>query len=134
MRARLLAAQRPSRIGFSRRATPVDQRGMPSVTPVGTLGSSLVSPLRESFERASAPILQTLAGLPRVVPFLLVLALMVAGVIIEGWGWILVAVVTLFLIWLLLLGWPRLSAQERLMRVAVVAIAAAVTITQAIPN
>ncbi|MFC7489103.1 MULTISPECIES: DUF6703 family protein [unclassified Knoellia] len=93
-----------------------------------------MSPLRESFERTSAPLLQTLAGLPRAVPFLLVLALMVAGVVIPGWGWILVAVVTLFLLWLLLLGWPRLSVPERLMRVAVVAIAFAVTVTQAFPN
>lgn len=93
-----------------------------------------MSPLRDSFERTSAPILQTLAGLPRVVPFLVVLGLMVAGVIIEGWGWILIAIVTLFLIWLLALGWPRLTAPERLMRAAVVAIAAAVTLTQAIPN
>ena len=93
-----------------------------------------MSPLRESFERTSAPILQTLAALPRVVPFLLVLGLMVAGVVIEGWGWILVAIVTLFLVWLLLLGWPRLTTPERLMRVAVVAIAAAVTLTQALPN
>lgn len=130
MRARLLAAQRPSRIGFTGR--PLWSTS--GVVPLVRVGSSLVSPLRESFERTSAPILQTLAGLPRVVPFLLVLALMVAGVIIEGWGWILVAVVTLFLLWLLLLGWPRLTAPERLMRVAVVAMAAAVTITQAIPN
>ncbi|EAP99466.1 hypothetical protein JNB_04820 [Janibacter sp. HTCC2649] len=93
-----------------------------------------MSPLRESFERTSAPILQTLAGLPRVVPFLLVLGLMVAGIVIEGWGWILIAIVTLFLLWLLLLGWPRLTSPERLMRVAVVAIAAAVTITQGVPN
>lgn len=93
-----------------------------------------MSPLRESFERTSAPILQTLAGLPRVVPFLLVLGLMVAGIIIEGWGWILIAAVTLFLVWLLALGWPRLTAPERLMRVAVVAIAFAVTLTQAFPS
>jgi len=59
---------------------------------------------------------------------------MVAGVIIEGWGWILISVVTLFLVWLLALGWPRLTAPERLMRLAVVAIALAVTVTQAIPN
>ena len=93
-----------------------------------------MSPLRDSLERTSAPILQTLAGLPRVVPFLLVLGLMVGGIIIPGWGWVLVAVVTLFLLWLLLLGWPRLTAHERLMRVAVVAIAAAVTVTQAFPR
>ena len=37
-----------------------------------------MSPLRESFERSSAPALQRLAGLPRVVPFLVVLALLLA--------------------------------------------------------
>lgn len=93
-----------------------------------------MSPLRDSLERTSAPALQTLAGLPRAIPFLLVLGLMVAGIAIPGWGWILVAVVTLFLLWLLLLGWPRLTAPERLMRLAVVAIAFAVTVTQAFPN
>ncbi|KGN34614.1 hypothetical protein N802_00540 [Knoellia sinensis KCTC 19936] len=93
-----------------------------------------MSPLRESFERASAPVLQKLAGLPRAIPFLLVLGLLLAGVLIPGWGWILVALVTLFLLWLLFLGWPRLTPPERVMRVAVVAIAAAITVTQAFPR
>ena len=60
--------------------------------------------------------------------------LMVAGALIPGWGWVLLALVTLFLAWLLVLGWPRLSSQERLMRVAVVALALAITITQAFPR
>ena len=90
--------------------------------------------LRESLENASAPLLRTIAALPRVVPFLVVLALMVAGALIPGWGWVLVAVVTLFLAWLLVLGWPRLTSPERLMRVAVVALAAAITVTQALPR
>ena len=51
-----------------------------------------------------------------------------------GWGWVLLALVTLFLTWLLVLGWPRLTSQERLMRVAVVALAVAITVTQAIPR
>ncbi|KGN42156.1 DUF6703 family protein [Knoellia aerolata] len=90
--------------------------------------------LRESLESASAPLLRTIASLPRAVPFLVVLALMVAGALIPGWGWVLLALVTLFLAWLLVLGWPRLATQERLMRVAVVALALAITITQAIPR
>lgn len=90
--------------------------------------------LRESLESASAPLLRTIASLPRAVPFLVVLALMVAGALIPGWGWLLLALVTLFLVWLLVLGWPRLTSQERLMRVAVVALALAITITQAIPR
>lgn len=93
-----------------------------------------MSPLRESLETASAPALRTIAALPRVVPFLAVLALMVAGTLIPGWGWVLLAVVTLFLAWLLVLGWPRLTAPERLMRIAVVAIALAITVTQASPR
>ena len=90
--------------------------------------------LRESLESASAPLLRTIASLPRAVPFLVVLGLMVAGALIPGWGWLLLALVTLFLAWLLVLGWPRLTSQERLMRVAVVALALAITITQAIPR
>ena len=93
-----------------------------------------MSSLRESLESKSAPVLQTLAALPRAVPFLLVLGLMIAGIVIPGWGWVLLAVVTLFLVWLLLLGWPRLTTPERLMRVAVVAIALAITVTQAFPR
>ena len=93
-----------------------------------------MSPLRESLESASAPALRTIAALPRAVPFLVVLVLMVAGALIPGWGWGLLALVTLFLAWLLVLGWPRLSSQERLMRVAVVALALAITITQAFPR
>jgi hypothetical protein len=68
------------------------------------------------------------------VPFLVVLVLMVAGALIPGWGWVLLALVTLFLAWLLVLGWPRLTSQERLMRLAVVALALAITITQAVPR
>ncbi|PRY63727.1 hypothetical protein BCF74_101126 [Knoellia remsis] len=93
-----------------------------------------MSPFRESLENASAPALRSMSGLPRAVPFLLVLGLMVAGILIPGWGWVLVALVTLFLLWLLLLGWPRLTTPERLMRIAVVAMALAITLTQAFPR
>lgn len=102
--------------------------------PSAPVGCTLVSPLRESLENASAPVLRSIASLPRAVPFLAVLALMVAGALIPGWGWVLLAVVTLFLTWLLVLGWPRLTTPERLMRIAVVAIALAITITQALPR
>lgn len=90
--------------------------------------------LRQSLESASAPALRRIAALPRAVPFLVVLVLMVAGALIPGWGWVLLALVTLFLAWLLVLGWPRLTTQERLMRAAVVALAAAITVTQALPR
>jgi len=93
-----------------------------------------VSSLRESFERASLPALTVLSRLPRVVPFLAILALTLAGVLIPGWGWVLVALVVLVLTWILLLAWPRLTTAERLMRLAVVVIMVAVTVTQAVPR
>lgn len=93
-----------------------------------------MSSLRESFESASLPALTFLSRLPRVVPFLVVLGLVVAGVLVPGWGWVLVGLVVLLLLWILLLAWPRLSAPERLMRSAVVALLLAITVTQALPR
>lgn len=93
-----------------------------------------MSSLRESFERASLPALTFLSRLPRAVPFLAILALTLAGVFVPGWGWVLIAVVVLVLTWILLLAWPRLTMPERVMRVAVVVLMAAVTVTQAAPR
>ena len=93
-----------------------------------------MSTLRESFERASLPALTFLSGLPRVVPFLAIMALTLAGVLLPGWGWVLIALVALILTWILVLAWPRLSSAERLMRLAVVALMFAVTVTQAAPR
>ena len=93
-----------------------------------------MSSLRESFERASLPALTFLSRLPRAVPFLAILALTLAGVLVPGWGWVLIAVVVVVLAWILLLAWPRLTTPERLMRGAVVALMAAVTVTQAMPR
>ncbi len=75
-----------------------------------------------------------LSALPRVVPFLTVLVLLVAGIFIPGWGWVLLGLVTAFLAWMLFISWPRLLAPERLMRLAVLALALAMTITQAVPR
>ena len=93
-----------------------------------------MSSLRESFERASLPAIRWLSGLPRLVPFLAVLALVVAGILVPGWGWVLIAVVSLLLLWILLLAWPRLAVPERLMRSAVVVMLGAIAITQAFPR
>lgn len=93
-----------------------------------------MSSLRESFERASLPAVSWLSGLPRFVPFLLVLALVVAGILLPSPGWILLLVVVLLLAWILALAWPRLSGTERLMRIAVVVLMAAVLLTQAVPR
>jgi hypothetical protein len=92
------------------------------------------SSFRTSVERASLPVLTRLSRLPRAVPFLLVLLLLVGGILVPGWGWVLTALVALFLAWMLFLGWPRLTGVERLMRVAVILLAVAIAITQAVPR
>jgi hypothetical protein len=93
-----------------------------------------VSSVRESFERASLPAVQWLNGLPRFVPFLVVLALVVAGIFLPSPGWLLLGVVALLLLWILALAWPRLSLAERLMRLSVVAVVVAILVTQAVPR
>ena len=90
--------------------------------------------LRESIQRASLPAVQRLNALPRFVPFLVILGLMVAGLFVPGWGWVLLLVVTLFLVWTLYLAWPAMDATQRMMRVTIVLIALAITVTQAFPR
>lgn len=92
------------------------------------------SSFRASFERTSLPLLTRISALPRWAPFLAVLALLVAGILVPGWGWILTAVVAVFLAWLLALSWPRLNAVERLMRFAVVVLALVIAVVQASPR
>lgn len=93
-----------------------------------------MSSLRESFERASLPALTYISSLPRFVPFLVILGLVIAGLLIPGWGWVLIVLVVLLLAWIGALAWPRLSMPERMMRVAVVVMMAAIAITQAVPR
>ncbi len=93
-----------------------------------------MSSLRASVERASTPVLTSLARLPRPLAFLLVLAVMVVGLVVPGWGWVLLALVALFLCWLLLLFWPRLRPSERLMRLAVIVLVAAIALVRAFPR
>jgi hypothetical protein len=95
---------------------------------------ALVSSMRASIEKASLPLLKRLSTLPRLVPFILVLALLVAGMLIDGWGFVLTLVVALFLGWMLFLGWPRLATPERLMRLAIIVLAIGIAATQAFPR
>ncbi|XVX21690.1 DUF6703 family protein [Actinomycetota bacterium] len=80
------------------------------------------------------PLARRLATLPPIVPALVVLALLLLGAFVKPFGWVFTAIVALFLVWMLALSWPRLTATERLMRVAVLFLVAAVAVTQAIPR
>ncbi|HEY5181029.1 MAG TPA: DUF6703 family protein [Dermatophilaceae bacterium] len=91
--------------------------------------------LRPSIERASLPMVARLNGLPRAVPFLLLLALLVVGVMIAGpVGFILMALGAVFVAWILYLSWPRLTSSERIMRSAVLLLAAVMAITLLFPR
>jgi hypothetical protein len=88
-------------------------------------------PVRTAIDRASAPALIRLSKLPKIVPFVVMLAVLVAGIFIGGIvGFLLILLAVLFLGWLLYLGWPGLTMPERLMRLAVIVLAAGLAITR----
>lgn len=93
-----------------------------------------MSSLRERVTDASLPVIHALNRVPRAVPFLAVLALMVAGIFVPGWGWVFLVVVVAFLAWTLYLAWPALDLGARSGRLAVLLIAVAITVTQAVPR
>ncbi len=91
--------------------------------------------MRPSIERASLPLITRLSRLPRAVPFLILLALLVTGVIIEGVvGFVLMGLAAIFVGWILYLSWPRLSGSERIMRSAVLLLAVALAVVQLFPR
>ena len=91
--------------------------------------------MRDKIERASLPVLSWLGRLPRLVPFLILLVLLVVGALVGGpTGFILMGLAALFVGWLLYLSWPRLTGSEKLMRSAVVLLAVALAITQLFPR
>ena len=86
-------------------------------------------------EHASGPILVRLSSLPRAVPFVVMLALIVAGLWVQGpLGFILIMAGVLFLVWLLYLAWPALARSERLMRLAVILLGTALAVIQLFPK
>ncbi len=91
--------------------------------------------LRPSVERASLPLITKISSLPKALPFLLLLALLVAGVLIGGpVGFALMGLAALFVGWILYLSWPRLTGSERIMRLAVLLLAVAMAIVQLFPH
>jgi hypothetical protein len=93
------------------------------------------SRLRTTVERASLPALTRLSTLPRAVPFVVMLALIVAGLWVQGIaGFGLIILGVLFLGWLLYLGWPKLGPSERLMRFTVILLGSALAIVQLFPK
>jgi len=69
------------------------------------------------------PVLLTLRRVPPWAMFLVVLGCVVGGLLLTGpLAAALLAVVSVFLGWLLVLAWPRLTEQQRLLRGLTVAL------------
>lgn len=91
--------------------------------------------LRSRIDHASLPLMTKLSQLPRLVPFLVLLTLLVAGVVISGpTGFVLMAVAAAFVGWVLYLSWPRLTGSERIMRLAVLLLAVVMAVVQLYPR
>ena len=91
-------------------------------------------PFRSRGEHAAFPVLDRLERLPRVLPFLAVIGLIVVGIFVPVWGFLATALVALTVAFLVYYTWPRLTMPERMMRLAVLALIVAVTVVQAIPR
>ena len=76
-----------------------------------------------------------LSRLPRLVPFVVLLTLLFAGVLVGGpLGFALMGLAALFVAWVLYLSWPTLNGTERLMRLAVLLLAIVMAIVQLFPR
>ena len=76
-----------------------------------------------------------LSRLPRLLPSLILLILLVGGVLISGpIGFVLMGLAALFVAWVLYLSWPRLNTTERVMRLAVLLLAVAMAVIQLFPR
>lgn len=74
-----------------------------------------------------------MSGLPPAVPVLFVFGLVLVGGLVP-WGWVLVGLATLILVWVAVMSWPRLTTSEKLLRLAVIALLLAVTVVRALPR
>jgi hypothetical protein len=87
--------------------------------------------VRQRIDRASLPLMTKLSQLPRAVPFLVLLVLLLAGALISGpVGFALMGLASAFIGWVLYLSWPQLTASERIMRLAVLLLAIAMAVSR----
>ena len=86
---------------------------------------------RRTAELKAGPLLVLIARLPRVVPFLAVLALVVGGLLLPGaTGAVLLGLVLAFLGLQLFFAWPVLVPPQRLLRAAVLVMLVAAVATK----
>jgi len=102
----------------------------PGNLPPGVRGPG--GPGRKRVEQRSLPFLLALNRLPRWLVVVVMGALLFLGLIQTGdlaWlGGVLLLIVTAFLFWLLVLAWPVLTGQQRVIRLIVVGGAFGITV------
>lgn len=104
----------PGRAGT--RARPTSGRAVSWTTPGA-------SPRRQRIETASRDLLVRLHDLPRWVLFLAFTGLAIGGALLPAWaGAACLAVLGVFLGWLLYLAWPTLERPKRLLRLLVLGV------------
>lgn len=101
--------------------------GAPAARPAGEMST---------FQRLSLPFLTRLSRLPKWALVVILSALLVLGIIQTGplaWlGALILALLTLFFLWLLVLSWPAIPWSGRMLRAIVVVALAGVTVLKAL--
>lgn len=101
-----------------RNRRPASQRPLPQGEAFATPGAS---PIRSKLERRSATLLVFLHRLPRWVPFVLMLGLLVAALLLKGvLAAVFLVLLCVVLAWLAFVSWPMLRAADRVFRVATI--------------
>ena len=91
--------------------------------------------LRSRIEHASYPVMERVNAVPRTAALVILAVVLAVGVFAPTpWSGIAFLLVSLFVGWLLYLTWPRLTMPERLMRLAVLALALAVAVVNLVPK
>jgi Family of unknown function (DUF6703) len=83
-------------------------------------GAVPADPELTAFQRLSATLLVALSRMPKWLLLVVVLGLTAGGLLLENAiGGILLLLLALFMGWLAIVGWPRLSLVGRLLRILV---------------
>jgi hypothetical protein len=124
----------PGRNGASA-VPPKAKKGAGKAPPASSISWTTpgAGPVRQRVESASRAFLVRLHDLPRWVLLVVVAALAIGGAALPGWpGAICLAVVTVFVGWLLYLAWPSLPTSRRLTRLFVLALLVLATVARAV--
>lgn len=79
------------------------------------------NPETTPFQRFSMSLLMLLSRVPKWLLLVVVLGLTMGGLLLENaLGGLMLLVLALFMAWLAVIGWPRLSPMSRLLRLLVV--------------